>query len=94
MLTHLLIAAMILALITLGISLWINYDQNRKESRLYDQKGKEVHVQPDVILALIQEFKLIQLKQSGFSATKRKKIEQLIEHLLMTGKITRSQLKD
>lgn len=84
-----LIASITIALLLLAFSLWVNY-KAKQRPKLLDEKGNEVKVNKEVKAALVYEYNLIQAKKSKFSAAKRKKIVELTEHLVKTGKINRS----
>lgn len=86
----------ILLLITLVVTpftLRIIYLAYFKKPKLMSSEGKEIKVTKETRAALIEEYKKIKTKKSKFSTKKRKKITELVDHMVDIGMIHKSELK-
>ena len=82
-----------IAFLVLAGVFMLGLSKRKPKARLFDADGKTVKVTEETKTALIAEYKLIQRKQSKFSNARRKKMVQLVDHLVSTGEINDSQLK-
>ena len=63
-----------------------------KKPKLMSSEGKEIKVTKESRAALIHEYKRIKKKQSKFSAAKRRKITELVDHMVEIGMIDSREL--
>ena len=63
------------------------------QPRLLDQYGEEVIVTDETKAALIREYKLIKNKKSEFPVIKRRRIVDLVDHLVERKQIHKNRLQ-